>query len=65
MTCPCGICEQRYIGCHAECAEYAAWKADKNAAFQRRATQNARRSAINAYIKGTPSRKEYLRRRKK
>ena len=25
---PCNGCEQRYVGCHAECAVYADWKID-------------------------------------
>ena len=29
MTCPCGICEERYAGCHAECDAYKAWDADR------------------------------------
>ena len=24
--CPCQGCEDRFVGCHAECERYAAWK---------------------------------------
>ena len=29
MTCPCGICEERFVGCHAKCEAYKAWDAEK------------------------------------
>lgn len=29
MTCPCGVCETRYIGWHAKCEAYKAWDAEK------------------------------------
>ena len=25
MTCPCGVCEERFVGCHAECEVFRAW----------------------------------------
>ena len=25
MTCPCGVCEERFIECHAECDAFKAW----------------------------------------
>ena len=65
MTCPCAVCEIRYVGCHAKCVAYAAWKAEKDAAFQKRAEMSVKRGTINAYIKDTPSRKRFLRRKKK
>ena len=29
MTCPCGVCEERFIGCHAQCDAYKAWDAER------------------------------------
>lgn len=31
MTCPCGICEERYVGCHAKCDAYRAWNNERMA----------------------------------
>lgn len=28
MTCPCGVCEIRHVGCHAECEAYQKWRAE-------------------------------------
>lgn len=28
MTCPCGVCEERFVGCHAECEAYQKWRAE-------------------------------------
>lgn len=28
MTCPCNLCEERFVGCHAKCETYNAWKAE-------------------------------------
>lgn len=28
MTCPCNLCEVRFVGCHAECEVYKTWKAE-------------------------------------
>lgn len=27
MTCPCNLCEDRFVGCHSACDAYNAWKA--------------------------------------
>ena len=24
-VCPCAVCEERFVGCHAECDAYKAW----------------------------------------
>jgi len=29
MTCPCGVCEERFAGCHAECDAYKLWNAEQ------------------------------------
>ena len=29
MTCPCGVCEERFVGCHAKCEAYKAWDAER------------------------------------
>ena len=29
MTCPCGVCEERYLGCHAQCDAYRAWNNER------------------------------------
>lgn len=26
MICPCNLCEERFVGCHAKCETYNAWK---------------------------------------
>lgn len=26
MICPCNLCEDRFVGCHARCEVYKAWK---------------------------------------
>ena len=31
MTCPCGVCEERYLGCHAKCDAYKAWNNERMA----------------------------------
>jgi len=31
MTCPCGLCEERYLGCHAQCDAYRAWNSERMA----------------------------------
>ena len=28
MICPCNLCEERFVGCHAECEAYKTWKAE-------------------------------------
>ena len=25
-VCPCAVCEERFVGCHAECEVYKAWQ---------------------------------------
>lgn len=29
MTCPCGICEHRFVGCHAECEVFLVWQKEQ------------------------------------
>lgn len=45
MTCPCAVCEERFVGCHAECEAYKAWDAEQ---WQRREAeiQQRRREAL-------------------
>jgi len=28
MNCPCNLCEARFVGCHAKCETYNAWKSE-------------------------------------
>lgn len=28
MTCPCNLCEERFVGCHTDCEVYKTWKAE-------------------------------------
>lgn len=44
---PCADCEERYVGCHAECERYKAWKEDREK--QREAKHAATASYREAY----------------
>ena len=46
---PCFNCEKRYVGCHADCEDYKAWKADRADAQNKRYHRKADESMLNHY----------------
>lgn len=34
-NCPCHHCENRHVGCHAECEVYKGWRAERDALNER------------------------------
>ena len=51
MTCcPCNLCEERFVGCHAGCSAYIAWKIEQarlkdEKGIQKKAVMNGFRKA--------------------
>ena len=41
-VCPCAVCEERFIGCHAECDAYKAWHERHKAAKDKRRKKHDR-----------------------
>ena len=58
MISPCTVCEERFVGCHAECDAYKRWRAEYNAAKRRKDDY----SLVSWYNRQNSER--YLKRRK-
>ena len=46
---PCLDCKDRAVGCHALCAKYLWWKAERESTWERNKTQNANERMIESY----------------
>lgn len=49
MNAPCVDCQTRYVGCHANCDRYKAWKAEQMTDAERVRKDKRRNSMLNAY----------------
>ena len=49
MTCPCGVCEERYLGCHAQCDAYRAWNNERMAEREKIYKANNRQDMLNGF----------------
>ena len=49
MTCPCGICEHRFVGCHAECEAFRAWHNERIARQREKYRQRNRDDMLNGF----------------
>jgi len=57
MTCPCGICEERFVGCHAECDAYKAWQNDRREILRQHKENNQKTALVQDYETGAAWRK--------
>jgi len=53
MTCPCGICEERFVGCHAECDAYKAWQNDRREIIKQRKVISEKKALVHDYVAET------------
>ena len=51
MTCPCGVCEIRHIGCHAQCDAYKAWNNERMAEREKIYKHNNRQDMLDGFKK--------------
>ncbi len=49
MTCPCGVCEKRFVGCHAECDVFKAWQEQQKERLKKLYQQHARNDLLNDF----------------
>ena len=61
-VCPCAVCEERFVGCHAQCEAYKDWDAEQ---WKRREAeiQQRRREALLDSAKTDAIRKQRRRRK--
>lgn len=63
MTCPCGVCEERFVGCHAKCEAYKRWHAERDAEVLARFEERTRDRKVAEYNRENVER--YRRRKRK
>ena len=63
MISPCTVCEERFVGCHAECDAYKRWREDQDELKRRRNKAAARDSEMRIYNRQNSDR--YLKRSRK
>ena len=63
MTCPCNLCEARFVGCHAQCDAYKAWKTENEK--QRARNGSAKNLLLNEFRRAEDLRWHKRRRNKR
>ena len=48
---PCTVCEERFVGCHAECEVFKAWQNERKAQQNDKFSRNRREDLLNGFRK--------------
>ena len=48
-VCPCGVCEKRFVGCHAECEVFKTWQEQQNERRKKLYQHHARNDLLNDF----------------
>jgi len=65
MTCPCSVCDDRYLGCHSQCDAYKAWHDAHDTEVLARYAEREKSRLVTGYKREAPSRKQFLKGRRK
>lgn len=63
--CPCKGCENRKIGCHADCKSYLVWSQEMHEQFEQANKERRKENDLRAHIRNTQEslRREHHKRR--
>lgn len=65
MTCPCWICEERFVGCHAKCDVFKAWHNEQMEKRREKYRQNNREDLLDDFKKASIAKSRQGRRKRK
>lgn len=62
MTATCLNCNNRYVGCHADCETYKAWKSEQLASAEAKRKAKETQSMLNSYT--AKAARKYMRKKR-
>ena len=65
MVCQCGVCEERFVGCHAQCDAYKAWNNERMAEREKIYQQNNRQDMLDGFKAASIAKSRQGRRKRK